>query len=111
MNFLQSRAERVAAHIREGILKREWSDPLPNTRDWARKLGVSPPPVGIWASRVLANSNATATTKQYQRTNFIFIVPPNRLRLYGERCGEQAALFVLFFATQGEKQGESRMQD
>jgi len=43
MNFLKSRAERVAAHIREGILQREWRDPLPNTREWARKLGVSPP--------------------------------------------------------------------
>lgn len=43
MSFLHSRAERVATHIREGIFKREWTDPLPSTREWARKLGVSPP--------------------------------------------------------------------
>lgn len=43
MNFLNSRAEQVAEHIRKGILERRWKEPLPNTRDWARQLGISRP--------------------------------------------------------------------
>src|SRR5204863_7243683 len=38
-----SRSERVADRLREEILKGKWRDPLPSTREWARKLGVSPP--------------------------------------------------------------------
>jgi hypothetical protein len=40
MAFLQSRTEQVADHLRACIARGELISPLPNTREWSRRLGV-----------------------------------------------------------------------
>ena len=41
MNFLRSRAEQVAEHLRADISQKRLVDPLPNVRAWSRQLSVS----------------------------------------------------------------------
>lgn len=43
MDFLLNRRERLAEYLREQIHEGQITEPLPNTRDWARALGVSCP--------------------------------------------------------------------
>ncbi|MCC7519944.1 MAG: GntR family transcriptional regulator [Verrucomicrobiae bacterium] len=41
MSFLQNRHEQLAAHLREQIQRGQLTEPLPDTRTWANRLGVS----------------------------------------------------------------------
>ncbi len=43
MKLLRHRSEQVAAHLREQIQNGELAEPLPGTRVWSQRLGVSPP--------------------------------------------------------------------
>src|SRR5688572_27532163 len=41
MNFMRSRAEHLAGHLRDQITRGELFEPLPGTRAWSRTLGVA----------------------------------------------------------------------
>lgn len=41
LNFLRSRAELVADHLRDCIRRGELSEPLPGTRAWCQQLGIA----------------------------------------------------------------------
>ena len=43
MNFLRSRSEQLANHLRDCILRWQLVEPLPGMRAWSRQLGVSRP--------------------------------------------------------------------
>lgn len=41
MNFMRSKGEHLAEHLREAIARGEIVEPLPTIRDWSTRLGVS----------------------------------------------------------------------
>ena len=81
MNFLRTRHEQLADHLRQQIRLGLLSDPLPTTRDWAGRLGVS---------------CATLSTALHtlERERWLAIRPRQGLRLNPARPGIRAAAAV-----------------
>ncbi len=72
MNFLRSRAELLADDLRAKIANGELVEPLPNTRTWSVRLGVS-------------RTNLEAALRILQREGLVSIRPRSGVRLVRKR--------------------------
>lgn len=61
MTFYGNRADQLASHIKEKILSKELSDPLPSSRTWCRELDVGRPTL-LKALKILQHSGLLKTT-------------------------------------------------
>jgi len=72
VSFLRSRAEQLADHLRGCIARGELTEPLPGTRAWCEKLGVS-------------RDTLKLALKILQREGLLIIRPRRMIRLQKNR--------------------------